>query len=198
MTAHSGKGTGNLQGAHARRGRGARSCRATRLRQHAGLPRLDGDLSDDGRHHASARPLFLRHARHPTTEALESAWSDISGAAGTVLVPSGLAACALALMSCLKAGDHLLVTDSAYRPDAQFCNTVLRRFGVETTYYDPLIGAGIASPDEAEHESRLHRSAGLAHLRGAGHPGARRGRACTRRGTDHGQHLGDAVLLSAV
>ncbi len=80
----------------------------------------------------------------PTTEALESAWSDISGATGTVLVPSGLAACALALMSCLKAGDHLLVTDSVYSPTRNFCNTILKRFGVETTYYDPLIGAGIA------------------------------------------------------
>ncbi|MFI5014061.1 MAG: cystathionine beta-lyase [Hyphomicrobiales bacterium] len=79
----------------------------------------------------------------PTTEALETAWSDISGAAGTVLVPSGLAACVLALMSCLEAGDHLLVTDSVYRPTRNFCNTVLKRFGVETTYYDPLIGAGI-------------------------------------------------------
>ena len=81
----------------------------------------------------------------PTTEALETAWSDISGAAGTVLVPSGLAACALALMSCLKAGDHLLVTDSVYRPTRNFCDTVLKRFGVETTYYDPLIGSGITA-----------------------------------------------------
>jgi cystathionine beta-lyase len=81
----------------------------------------------------------------PTTEALESAWSDIAGAAGTVLVPSGLAACALALMSCLKAGDHLLVTDSVYRPTRNFCNTVLARFGVETSYYDPLVGSGITA-----------------------------------------------------
>jgi cystathionine beta-lyase len=81
----------------------------------------------------------------PTTEALETAWSDLAGAAGTVLVPSGLAACVLALMSCLKSGDHLLVTDSVYRPTRNFCNTVLKRFGVETTYYDPLIGAGIAA-----------------------------------------------------
>jgi cystathionine beta-lyase len=81
----------------------------------------------------------------PTTEALESAWSDISGAAGTVLLPSGLAACVLALMACLQAGDHLLVTDSVYSPTRNFCDTVLKRFGVETTYYDPLIGAGITA-----------------------------------------------------
>ena len=48
-------------------------------------------------------------------------------------------------MSCLKAGDHLLVTDSVYLPTRTFCDGVLKRFGVETTYYDPLIGAGIAA-----------------------------------------------------
>ena len=80
----------------------------------------------------------------PTTDALETAWTELSGAAGTVLAPSGLAAVTLALMSCLKAGDHLLVTDSVYRPTRIFCDGVLRRFGVETTYYDPLLGAGIA------------------------------------------------------
>lgn len=81
----------------------------------------------------------------PTTEALETAWSEISGAKGTVLTPSGLAAVTVALLSCLKAGDHLLVTDSVYRPTRIFCEDVLRRFGVETTYYDPLVGADIAS-----------------------------------------------------
>jgi cystathionine beta-lyase len=80
----------------------------------------------------------------PTTEALESAWSEIAGAAGTVLTPSGLAAVTVALMSALKAGDHVLVSDSAYLPTRAFCDTILARFGVTTTYYDPLIGAGIA------------------------------------------------------
>ncbi|MFO1148805.1 MAG: cystathionine beta-lyase [Alsobacter sp.] len=80
----------------------------------------------------------------PTTEALETAWTELAGAAGTVAVPSGLAAISLALLSCLKAGDHLLVTDSAYLPTRTFCDGILRRFGVETSYYDPLVGAGIA------------------------------------------------------
>jgi cysteine-S-conjugate beta-lyase len=80
----------------------------------------------------------------PTTASLEVAWNDLTGAAGTVLVPSGLAAIAVALMSCLKAGDHLLVTDSVYRPTRNFCDSILKRFGVETTYYDPLLGADIA------------------------------------------------------
>ena len=55
----------------------------------------------------------------PTTEALSSAWSDLAGAAGTMLAPSGLAAIIVALMTALKAGDHLLMTDSVYEPVAR-------------------------------------------------------------------------------
>ena len=80
----------------------------------------------------------------PTTEALENAWTEVAGAAGTVLAPSGLAAITLALMTAVKAGDHLLVTDSAYRPTRHFCDVILKRLGVETSYYDPCLGAGIA------------------------------------------------------
>jgi cystathionine beta-lyase len=79
----------------------------------------------------------------PTTEALCSAWTDITGAAGTVLVPSGLAAVVVALMTALSAGDHLLITDSAYRPTRAFADKTLSRMGIETAYYDPTVGAGI-------------------------------------------------------
>jgi cysteine-S-conjugate beta-lyase len=89
-----------------------------------------------------ARFVYGTHGS-PTTEALEKAWTELAGAAGTVLVPSGLAAVTIAFMSCLKAGDHFLVPDSVYRPARNFCETVLKRMGVETTYYDPLIGKGI-------------------------------------------------------
>ncbi|MGH6789929.1 MAG: cystathionine beta-lyase [Pseudolabrys sp.] len=82
----------------------------------------------------------------PTTEALENALTELEGpgCAGTILVPSGLAAISTALFSVLSAGDHILVTDSVYRPTRNFCENVLKRLGVETTYYEPLIGAGIA------------------------------------------------------
>ncbi|MEA2927771.1 MAG: cysteine-S-conjugate beta-lyase [Hyphomicrobiales bacterium] len=80
----------------------------------------------------------------PTTDSLETAWNELTGAAGTVLLGSGLAAISLALLSCLRAGDHLLVADSIYRPTRNFCDTVLKRFGVQTTYYYPLLGADIA------------------------------------------------------
>lgn len=82
----------------------------------------------------------------PTSEALENALREIEGdgCAGVALLPSGLAAISAALLATARAGDHVLVPDSVYRPTRNFCNGVFRRFGVETTYYDPLIGADIA------------------------------------------------------
>jgi cystathionine beta-lyase len=83
----------------------------------------------------------------PTSEALETALADIEGpgCAGVALLPSGLAAISFALLSILKAGDHLLVSDSCYLPTRKFCGNVLLRYGITTTYYDPLIGAGISA-----------------------------------------------------
>ncbi|VFU10302.1 cystathionine beta-lyase [Methylocella tundrae] len=75
----------------------------------------------------------------PTTKALTDAWTELSGAAGTILAPTGLAAITLALLTAVKAGDHILVTDSIYRPSRIFCDTILARMGVETTYFDPWI-----------------------------------------------------------
>jgi cystathionine beta-lyase len=91
---------------------------------------------------AHARFVYGTHGS-PTTEALENAWTDLAGAAGTILVPSGLAAVTIAFLSVLRAGDHFLVPDSVYRPARNFCDTVLKRLGVETEYYDPLIGGDI-------------------------------------------------------
>ena len=100
----------------------------------------------------SVEELYARRQKYvygtkgtPTTDALETAWSEVSGAAGTAIVPSGLAAITLALLSVVKAGDHILICDSAYRPTRVFCDGMLTRLGVETTYYDPLIGSGIAA-----------------------------------------------------
>jgi cystathionine beta-lyase len=82
----------------------------------------------------------------PTSEALEMAIREIEGpaCAGVALLPSGLAAISTALLAVLKSGDHLLVSDSAYGPTRKFCDSTLKRFGVTTTYYDPLIGKDIA------------------------------------------------------
>jgi cystathionine beta-lyase len=83
----------------------------------------------------------------PTTEALEGALRALEGefCAGVALMPSGLSAISTALMAVAGAGDHILVTDSVYRPTRVFCDGVFKRMGVETTYYDPLIGAGVAA-----------------------------------------------------
>ena len=81
----------------------------------------------------------------PTTEALCAALDALEGSAGTVLVPSGLAAVTLPLLAFLSPGDHVLITDSVYRPTRHFADTVLSRMGVEVVYYDPLVGDGIAA-----------------------------------------------------
>jgi cystathionine beta-lyase len=82
----------------------------------------------------------------PTTEALEQALQELEGpnCAGVSLLPSGLAAISSALLSVVHAGDHVLVTDSAYGPTRNFCEQVLTRLGVTTGYYDPVIGGSIA------------------------------------------------------
>jgi cystathionine beta-lyase len=81
----------------------------------------------------------------PTSEALENALRALEGeaCAGVALMPSGLAAISTALLANAGSGDHILVTDSVYRPTRVFCDGLFKRMGVETTYYDPLIGAGI-------------------------------------------------------
>jgi cystathionine beta-lyase len=65
------------------------------------------------------------------------------GAAGTCLFPSGAAAVSIALTSVLHPGDELLMVDSAYGPTRLFCDRELKRFGIDTHFYDPL-----ATPEE--------------------------------------------------
>jgi cysteine-S-conjugate beta-lyase len=90
----------------------------------------------------------FQYGRHgtPTTKALQQALMALEGpqCAGVGLAPSGLSAVTTTLLAVLSAGDHLLVCDNVYRPSRNFCDGLLARYGVETTYFDPLIGAGIA------------------------------------------------------
>lgn len=81
----------------------------------------------------------------PTTFALQEAVAELEGYPHCVVVPSGLAAICAALLAFLEKGDHLLMVDSVYGPTRRFCDEMLKRFGVETTFYDPQIGAGIAA-----------------------------------------------------
>jgi cystathionine beta-lyase len=80
----------------------------------------------------------------PTTDALGAAIDALEGSAGTIMVPSGLAAVTIPLLGFLASGDHLLIVDSVYHPTRHFADTMLKRLGVEVEYYDPLIGAGIS------------------------------------------------------
>ena len=89
----------------------------------------------------------FHYGRHgtPTTRALQDVLMALEGpqCAGVGLTPSGLAAISTTLLAVAKAGDHVLVCDSAYRPTRSFCDGLLARYGVEITYFDPLIGAAI-------------------------------------------------------
>ena len=80
----------------------------------------------------------------PTVKALEEAIADIEGGAATALTASGYQAVSTAILAFVKAGDHILMVDSVYQPTRKFCDYMLAKLGVETTYYDPLIGGGIA------------------------------------------------------
>ncbi len=81
----------------------------------------------------------------PTIEALQEAIAALEGGHRSVVYPSGLAACAGALLAFLSAGDHLLMSDTVYGPTRNFANGFLKRFGVSTTFFDPLVGRSIES-----------------------------------------------------
>ena len=80
----------------------------------------------------------------PTTDALSAAVNELEGSAGTVLVPSGLAAVTVPLLAFLSAGDHVLIVDTVYFPTRRFADTVLTRFGIEVEYYAPERASDIA------------------------------------------------------
>lgn len=101
-----------------------------------GFPTLDA-LEDQ------TIPFRYGRTGNPSSQSVERIVTQLEGAADTVLAPSGLSAISTALLSVLKAGDELLLTDSAYEPTRIFCDKVLTRFGIETRRYDPRIGAGI-------------------------------------------------------
>ena len=90
-----------------------------------------------------AQPYTYGTRGTPTTDALCHAIDELEGSAGTILVPSGLAAITVPFLAFLSAGDHALIVDSVYSPCRHFCDTMLTRLGVEVEYYDPEIGADI-------------------------------------------------------
>jgi len=89
----------------------------------------------------------------PTTAAFEEAVAALEGGHRAIATPSGLSAIALSIGAFVSAGDHVLMTDTCYGPTRKFCDRVLKRFGVDVTYYDPLVGARIA--DLIRDETRI-------------------------------------------
>ncbi len=101
--------------------------------------------SRDHLEESGAQEMAYGRKGTPTSWALENAVAELEGGHRCLAYSSGLGAVTGALLSFLKAGDHLLMTDSVYAPTRKLCNTVLKRFGIETTYYDPLSGADICT-----------------------------------------------------
>lgn len=81
----------------------------------------------------------------PTSDALALAIDELEGSAGTIVVPSGLAAVTVPLLAFAEAGSHVLITDSVYHPTRHFADTMLTRLGAEVEYYDPHVGGGISA-----------------------------------------------------
>ncbi len=91
----------------------------------------------------ASQPYTYGRRGTPTTRALEDAFCELEGGARTVLTPSGLSACTLAILAACSTGDHLLVTDSVYGPTRVFCERIAKRYGVTTTYFAPSAAAKI-------------------------------------------------------
>ncbi|ESP90960.1 cystathionine beta-lyase [Pseudoalteromonas luteoviolacea] len=89
------------------------------------------------------RTLFYGRRGTNTHYALQDALTELENGAGCALYPSGAAAISQSLLSFLKSGDHLLMVDTAYEPTRDLCDKILSGLGITTTYYDPMIGAGI-------------------------------------------------------
>ena len=90
-------------------------------------------------------PYELKYGRYGTQTnfALEKAIAEIDGGYNSFITSSGAAAINTALVAFLKQGDHMLLVDSTYSPTRSFADKFLKKLGIETTYYDPLIGADI-------------------------------------------------------
>jgi cystathionine beta-lyase len=93
---------------------------------------------------AKTQPYTYGRRGTPTVRALESALTTLAGGADTKLTASGYQAITTALLAFAQSGDHILMVDTVYQPTRQFCDHLLTRLGVETEYYDPLLGADVA------------------------------------------------------
>ncbi|MCA1923293.1 cystathionine beta-lyase [Buttiauxella noackiae] len=88
--------------------------------------------------------LFYGRRGTLTHFSLQEAMCELEGGAGCALYPCGAAAVANAILAFVEHGDNVLMTGTAYEPSQDFCTKILARLGVSTTWFDPMIGAGIA------------------------------------------------------
>ncbi len=89
--------------------------------------------------------LFYGRRGTLTHFSLQDAMCELEGGAGCALFPCGAAAVANTILAFVEQGDHILVTHTAYEPTQDFCTKILSKMGVTTEWFDPLIGADIAS-----------------------------------------------------
>lgn len=94
--------------------------------------------------HDRDQPYTYGRRGTPTSRAVETAIAALEGGHDCKISSSGLAAVTTTLLAFLKTGEHVLIPDTVYYPVRQLCDSVLKGLGIETTYYDPLIGRGIA------------------------------------------------------
>ncbi len=93
---------------------------------------------------ARRQPYTYGRRSTPTVKALEEAIAALEGGKTTTLTASGYQAVTTAILAFVEAGDHILMVDTVYQPTRAFCDYMLKKIGVETEYYDPVIGGDIA------------------------------------------------------
>ncbi|MGF1696172.1 cystathionine beta-lyase [Vibrio lamellibrachiae] len=89
------------------------------------------------------KTLFYGRRGTNTHFAFQDAMVELEGGAGCALYPCGTAAISNAILSFVETGDHILMVDTCYEPTRDFCDSIMKKMGVETTYYEPMIGEGI-------------------------------------------------------
>ncbi|MEZ8928995.1 MULTISPECIES: cystathionine beta-lyase [unclassified Vibrio] len=89
------------------------------------------------------KTLFYGRRGTTTHFAFQDAMVEVEGGVGCALYPCGTAAISNAILSFVETGDHILMVDTCYEPTRDFCDTIMKKMGVETTYYEPTIGEGI-------------------------------------------------------
>ncbi len=182
-------------GAHARRSIWGRSTRRSFARRRCSSRRSP---SSSWRRAASTRASATACTACRPSPICRTRSRPSKARIAALAVPSGLTATTLPLLALLKTGDHVLVTDAVYGPTRRFCNNHLLRLGVEVSYYDPLLGAGIEREFRPNTRVVFTESPGSLTFCVQDIPGDRRRRAPARRARGHRQFVGDAVRLSLV